>query len=130
MRHHYIWNYLYFIQYLLAKDQTEFSGVESYVHGMLLAKSQDWIPARTSFATQNHGIAESEMQDAAEEREKRLNDKMDENFEYIEKKINGISAEVDRRVGERLAVEMEAFQRHMEKFVLQVSNGAKLGSPI
>jgi hypothetical protein len=56
-KHHFIWNYLFFIQYLDAKDETEYSGVESYVRLLMNAKSMDWIPTRNSYAAQNFGTS-------------------------------------------------------------------------
>jgi hypothetical protein len=94
-RNHYIWNYLYFIQYLQEKDQTEFSGVESYVYSMLQSKSQDWLPARTSFAAQNHGITNDDDL-ATKQMEQRLSQKIETSFHNVEKKFSDFEVQMGR----------------------------------
>jgi hypothetical protein len=92
---HFIWNYLYFIQYLQQKDQTEFSGVESYVYSMLQAKSQDWLPARTSFAAQNFGIQNDEDL-AQRQMEDRLVTSIQNSFKNVEKKFSDIELQISK----------------------------------
>jgi inositol 1,4,5-triphosphate receptor type 1/inositol 1,4,5-triphosphate receptor type 3 len=41
---HYMWNYLFFIAYLQNKDETEFSGTESFVFSKLEEDDLCWIP--------------------------------------------------------------------------------------
>jgi hypothetical protein len=94
-RSHYIWNYLYFIQYLQQKDQTEFSGVESYVFSMLQSKSQDWLPARTSFAAQNHGISNEDEDIMMKTIESKLS-KIDDSLESFKKKFHDIDVQMNR----------------------------------
>jgi len=43
-------------RYLEGKSETEYSGVETFVDKQLKAKSQDWLPVRTTFAAQNLGF--------------------------------------------------------------------------
>jgi len=64
---HYIWNYLSFIQYLKAKDETEYTGVESYVSELLERSSLAWVPVRTSFASQNSGLGHDSDESARAE---------------------------------------------------------------
>jgi len=63
---HNVWNYLYFVMYLRDKDETEFSGVETYVQRMLHKSDQNWIPSRTSFAVE-HYKAETARHNAMEQ---------------------------------------------------------------
>ncbi|CAO1407028.1 unnamed protein product [Diamesa hyperborea] len=41
---HNMWHYLYFMVLIKVKDPTEFTGPESYVHGMVNALNLDWFP--------------------------------------------------------------------------------------
>ena len=41
---HNLWNYLFFIGYLKNKDQTEFTGIESYVIDQIQAGEINWFP--------------------------------------------------------------------------------------
>ena len=41
---HYVWNYVYYIVYLLNKNPTEFSGVEFYIFLKYQRNSLDWLP--------------------------------------------------------------------------------------
>ncbi|KAH9097432.1 hypothetical protein LEN26_017010 [Aphanomyces euteiches] len=41
---HNIFNYFFFIKYLMAKDETEMNGMESYVFGKIKTKDMTWIP--------------------------------------------------------------------------------------
>jgi hypothetical protein len=43
-RDHYQWNYLYYITYLRKKDQSEYTGTESYVNERLNRMDLDWFP--------------------------------------------------------------------------------------
>lgn len=90
-RSHFIWSYLYFICYLKQKDETEYSGVESYVARLLVDKSQDWLPARTSFAAQNFGLLSSEGEDAAtRELERSIVRKVEAGFRQVEARFSAL----------------------------------------
>ena len=41
---HCLWEYVYYIVHLEAKDPTEMTGIESYVHGCYKAGDIGWIP--------------------------------------------------------------------------------------
>ncbi|XP_072886532.1 inositol 1,4,5-trisphosphate-gated calcium channel ITPR3 isoform X1 [Hemitrygon akajei] len=41
---HNIWNYLYFIVLILEKNETDYTGPESYVYQMIKTKDLDWFP--------------------------------------------------------------------------------------
>eukprot|EP00828_Plagiopyla_frontata_P047805 TRINITY_DN8946_c0_g1_i2.p1 TRINITY_DN8946_c0_g1~~TRINITY_DN8946_c0_g1_i2.p1 ORF type:complete len:322 (+),score=24.70 TRINITY_DN8946_c0_g1_i2:130-1095(+) len=43
-RDHCLWNYLYFIYHLQAKNSTEYNGIESYVHDKLKNDDSAWFP--------------------------------------------------------------------------------------
>ena len=98
-KHHYIWNYLFFIQYLNAKDETEYSGVESHVHQMLEANSQEWIPTRTCFAAQNFGLFDASRE---HQMEARLSQQVESGFRSMKAGLG--------RVEERIA-QIEASSR-------------------
>jgi len=54
---HNMWHYLYFMVLIKVKDPTEFTGPESYVHGMVKTMNLDWFPRlrATSLATAEDG---------------------------------------------------------------------------
>lgn len=39
-----MWNYLYYMAYLLDKDETEYTGIESYVADKLERGEISWFP--------------------------------------------------------------------------------------
>ena len=42
---HYMWNYIFFIAYLKDKDETEYTGIESYIHEKLQKSDfTSWFP--------------------------------------------------------------------------------------
>ncbi|CAJ0565469.1 unnamed protein product, partial [Mesorhabditis spiculigera] len=43
-KEHNLWHYLYFIVWLKIKDETEFTGPESYVHECIINRDLDWFP--------------------------------------------------------------------------------------
>jgi len=43
-KHHYMWNYLFFIVYLQDKDPVEYTGIESYVSEKLKNNDIYWFP--------------------------------------------------------------------------------------
>lgn len=57
---------VYFLSYLRSKDQTEYSGVETYVAEMLERQDLSFVPSRTSLVIQNRKIGigdEGDMED-------------------------------------------------------------------
>lgn len=44
IKDHFLWNYLYFMYGLLTKDHTDYNGIESYVHQMILNEELTWFP--------------------------------------------------------------------------------------
>jgi hypothetical protein len=99
-KHHFIWNYLFFIQYLDAKDVTEYTGVETYVRHHMNAKSMDWIPTRNSYAAQNFGnslLAGSPEGLAMAAMEERICARVDDSLNQmasLEKKIDMLAKKV------------------------------------
>ena len=89
-RGHCPWNYLYFVQYLNAKDETEFSGVETYVNAMLLDKSVEWVPERTSFAVQHFGLQREESEATVERLVTDVSNRLDAGLRHLTKKIDRI----------------------------------------
>lgn len=47
---HDIWNYLYYIYFLLKKDHTEYDGIESYVAECINKEEIKWFPIKKSLA--------------------------------------------------------------------------------
>lgn len=41
---HNMWNYLYFLAYITDKEETEYSGIESYVAENYREGNVDWFP--------------------------------------------------------------------------------------
>ena len=65
---HNVWNYYYFLYYLINKEETEYTGLESYVHKCLSPPDKiDWIPINKSLATQNNeGDIDEDVDDQLE----------------------------------------------------------------
>jgi len=126
LKNHYIWNYLYFIQHIQTKDQTDFSGVESYVHDMLQMKCLDWLPARTSFASQNFGMSDKKN-DAIKEREKRLTTQMDASFDMMSKKMSEIANQV-ATLEKNMKLQMEEREEHLTNQMKTLEQAFKRGT--
>lgn len=52
-RNHYYPNYLFFLLYLVSKDETEYTGQESYVSEMYRKRNFEFFPVGTCFSQQN-----------------------------------------------------------------------------
>ena len=39
-----MWNYIFYMAYLDFKDETEFNGIETYIHRKIKKKEIDWFP--------------------------------------------------------------------------------------
>lgn len=39
-----MWNYLFYIAYLNDKDETEYTGIESYIHTKIKTYDYSWFP--------------------------------------------------------------------------------------
>ena len=44
------WNYIFFLAYLKRKDETEYTGLESYVRAQIDRGEINWIPNRRAMA--------------------------------------------------------------------------------
>ena len=44
-----MWNYLFYIAYLRSKDETEYTGIESYVAGVIDKEENTWFPTGKYF---------------------------------------------------------------------------------
>ncbi|CAG9323264.1 unnamed protein product [Blepharisma stoltei] len=76
------WNYILFIAYLKSKDETEYSGIESYVKEQYDKKELLWFPQSTSLAIKkNKTLDEVKRQDM---------------FKTIEQRIEYISTEFEK----------------------------------
>jgi hypothetical protein len=47
-----MWNYLYFYEFLLCKDSSEYNGAETELMALIERGDPDWLPVRTSYALQ------------------------------------------------------------------------------
>ena len=65
---HNVWNYYYFLYYLKNKEETEYTGLESYVHKCLIPPEKiDWMPIAKSIVTQNNeGDTDEDVDDQLE----------------------------------------------------------------
>lgn len=48
-----MWNYVFYISYLKDKEQTEYTGIESYVAEKLENYDNSWIPINKSLGLKN-----------------------------------------------------------------------------
>lgn len=60
---HNLWHYLYFIVWLQIKDETEFTGPESYVATCIKERNLDWFPRMQAISLQdtNGEVEQPEM---------------------------------------------------------------------
>lgn len=45
-----MWNYLYYIAYLQDKDETEYTGIESYINDKITKYDYSWFPINRLFS--------------------------------------------------------------------------------
>ncbi|KAJ1362416.1 myo-inositol transporter itr1 [Parelaphostrongylus tenuis] len=65
---HNLWHYLYFIVWLQIKDETEFTGPESYVAQCVKNRNLDWFPRMRAISLQD-GDSESDQSEITALRE-------------------------------------------------------------
>lgn len=46
-RHHFLWNYVFFVHSLKKKDPTDYTGLEYYISGKLDSEEVTWVPSAT-----------------------------------------------------------------------------------
>jgi len=68
---HYMWNYVYYLAYLKSKDNTDYTGIESYISEKVEAGEVSWFPLGKALVLEN--IQDEEEQEM-------------EQMEHIEKK--------------------------------------------
>ena len=62
---HNLWNYVYYIVYLTTKDQTDYTGVESYVHELYQDQNVDWMPMNQALELESK---EEELEEQMEQK--------------------------------------------------------------
>ena len=60
-KEHYMWNYVFFIAYLRDKDDTEYTGIESYVDEKIKNLDFSWFPFNRAFALKHNDENEGEV---------------------------------------------------------------------
>ena len=61
------WNFIYFIDYIQTKDETEYTGAEQYVADQLAANEMLWVPVRRSFSVETNNSFKKLDDEAAQE---------------------------------------------------------------
>ncbi len=56
-----MWNYVFFIAYLRDKDDTEYTGIESYVDEKIKNMDFSWFPFNRAFALKHNDENEGEI---------------------------------------------------------------------
>ena len=46
---HNLWNYVFYIAYIMDKEETELTGFESFVREKYLLGENDWFPVKEAF---------------------------------------------------------------------------------
>lgn len=57
-----MWNYFFFIAYLLEKDRNDHTGVESYIHDLYLDQDVQWFPFGRALELDETGEDEDEQE--------------------------------------------------------------------
>jgi len=82
---HYMWNYIFFIAFLRDKDETEYTGIESYIHERLQnADYTSWFPFHKALALKNHDEDD-------EDKQKRVVNSFENEIDQIRKEMNGLN---------------------------------------
>ena len=56
-----MWDYLYFLVYLRHKEETEYSGVESYVAECQIKENLEWLPTKMSMCLEHDAEAQTSV---------------------------------------------------------------------
>ncbi len=64
-RHHFLWNYVFFVHSLKKKDPTDYTGLEYYISGKLAAEEVTWVPSATDAEFNPSDAIEASTQKAA-----------------------------------------------------------------
>lgn len=59
-----MWNYVYYISYILDKEPTEYTGIESYIADKLKNYDNTWIPINKSLTLKNMDVESSHYETA------------------------------------------------------------------
>jgi hypothetical protein len=86
-KEHNVWNYIYFLAYILKKEQTEHTGIESYVHHCYRLFDISWFPQNQalSFQGQEQNAQKKTLENLVE---------VEEVVELIEKESNEIKHKI------------------------------------
>jgi len=87
---HYMWNYIFFIAYLKDKDETEYTGIESYIYEKLQKSDfTSWFPLFKSLSLKTY-------EEDDEERQRRILGAFEEEIEIVKKGVKEIATSYGR----------------------------------
>ena len=73
-----MWNYLFFLVYLKHKDETDYSGLETYVHKSYKSENLEWIPTNVALCLESGQEETSTVEEMIQEQ----SEKTREEFRY------------------------------------------------
>ena len=56
-----MWNYLFYMAYILEKDNTEFNGTESYVYDLIIREDIKWFPVDKALCISEDSFNEQDI---------------------------------------------------------------------
>jgi len=71
---HYMWNYVFFIAYLKNKDQTDYTGIESYIDEKVELQDVSWFPLGKALVLENNQDEEEQQAEQMEQIEENIED--------------------------------------------------------
>lgn len=95
-RDHYLWNYLFFIAHLKAKDEHDYNGTESYVANKLKSQDVEWFPLnKASIIAHSMDEEESKNKDLVEHMAKEV-DEIEKTMKEMQESYQALNEGIQR----------------------------------
>ena len=89
-----MWDYLYFMVYLRHKEETEFSGVESYVAECQIMENLEWLPTKMAMCLETEDSNVQTVQEVVEQTGAEIKKDFEKEIKQLKAMVQELGQEV------------------------------------
>ena len=91
---HCMWNYLFFLVYLKHKDETDYSGLETYVHKSYKSENLEWIPTNVALCLESGQEETSTVEEIMKEQSEKTRDEFRHQLQQLRETVVELGKEM------------------------------------
>ena len=89
-----MWNYLFFLVYLNHEDETDYSGLETYVHDSYKSENLEWIPTNKALCLESGTEEKSTVESIVQEESQKIRDEFREQLHEVRSTVVELGKEL------------------------------------